>query len=744
MTEHPLRAENMRLRAELTAQLDRYDALGQVLERSRAEQATTAAQLDGVLRSATWRIASHLGRAAGRVPSPVRYGVRAALRVLRGDAAAAGPGPPSSPPEPAAPAIPGNARPYGLFTQDDAALAANACFARPGDPGPPPAVSIVILNWNRAEMTLACLRYLMRHTAGVACEIIVADNGSDAADLATLAGSALPFRLMPMGRNLFFGEANNVAAEQARGEYLLFLNNDAFVHDGWLPPLLDALAQVPGAGAAGSQLRYPDGTLQEAGALMAPNGSAHQLGKHADPGDDRFTARRLVDYVSAAAMLTRRADFAAVLGFELCYEPAYYEDVDLCLKLRRRGQSVVYCPDSVVTHVENATSQDRRIELARDSAILANRFTFVSRWGDSLLGHLPPPAAAVPPYRAAAYRAGRPRVALCGPTVPRPGGRWRALLAAGQALGTLADVTLLTAAPCSVARLRRVGLDLGIDVSRIAVLTEAAARELPPFDAAIVAGDAALPAGMARHTVALYPGAGAAPADRSVVASEAARRRLAASGRSASVVAVPARRVPPGEKARHILAVGCFRAGPGGHQQDRMIAAFREVVADGPGCVLHLAGSVRPELEHRAFYLALIEAARGLPVAIHPNAAADTLDALYAGSALYWHLAGMGRDPDHADAAAADGLGIALATAMSAGCVPVASARGVAAAMVTDGQDGCLVDTLPGLVAQTRALLADAPRRAALAGQAASASARFDEAGFAAAIRGFTACALQP
>ena len=168
----------------------------------------------------------------------------------------------------------------------------------------------------------------------------------------------MPGRIIALGSNRYFGEANNIAAEQARGEYLFFLNNDAFVHEGWLQPLLDIFDRLPNAGAAGSRLVFPDGTLQEAGALITWDGITNQLGKFTPPDGERYSSVRQVDYVSAAAMLIRRDEFLGLLGFDMCWEPAYFEDVDLCLSLRTIGKGVYYCPNSVVTHVENASSLD--------------------------------------------------------------------------------------------------------------------------------------------------------------------------------------------------------------------------------------------------------------------------------------------------------------------------------------------------------------------------------------------------
>lgn len=750
--------ENMRLRTELSAlETRRVEAV-----RDAAIHAATNARLeaewDALLNSSVWRMAQRLFRLAGHVPPRVRRGVRFGARGLkRGRDAVTAPA--TTPPHPAGdPAIPGNALYFGLFTQDMAELAANPCHDAAA-----PLVSVIILNWNRSEMTLACVRYVLRHTRHYRFEIIIADNGSSPDELDLLQRSGTPARVLSLGRNLYFGEANNIAAEQALGQYLFFLNNDAFVHDGWLEPLVDAIERLPHAGAVGSRLLYPDGTLQEAGGLVSPDGMANQLGKHASGDDERYVSLRQVDYASAAALLVRRQDFLDVLGFDLCYEPAYYEDADLCMKLRARGQSVFYCPNSVVTHVENATSLDRRHDLRLENIIQVNRITFVSRWSAFLLGQ-PLHLAEPPSYHPATPgpRTGRPRVALHTPFMLTPGGGERYLLSIAQALAGVADVMLVTAWPCSAVRLRRIGMDLQIDVSRLALRTLAEVQGTE-FDLAFVMGNAVLPpiAGLGRHNVYIcqfpFPMLEPAPPighrqdyDELVVYSDFVRRHLAARNAALDLPVLPVRVVAPpvrllrvgtGRKRRMILSVGRFFAGHHCKRQDLMVAAFRTLVADGLECELHLAGSLRAEPEHRDYYLAVVAAAQGLPVVIHPNIDAAGLDQLYAEASVYWHLTGLGSDPA-IEPELSEHFGIAVVEAMSAGCVPVAFDSGGPAEIIASGRDGFLVDGLEPLVERTRTLLAD-PALAARMGQAAAASAqRYDEAAFAIAINALAASLL--
>jgi hypothetical protein len=172
-----------------------------------------------------------------------------------------------------------------------------------------PDVSIIILNWNRSDMTLLCLHYLWQHTSGHSYEVIVVDNGSRPDELKLLHDNAVLPRIIELRTNRYFGEANNLGVEAARGRYICLLNNDAFVHDAWLAPLGSFMEANPQAGAVGPRFLYPDGRLQEAGALVDAEGSVIQIGKGEAAEDPKFGSVRKVDYVSAACVLMRRKEF---------------------------------------------------------------------------------------------------------------------------------------------------------------------------------------------------------------------------------------------------------------------------------------------------------------------------------------------------------------------------------------------------------------------------------------------------
>jgi GT2 family glycosyltransferase/glycosyltransferase involved in cell wall biosynthesis len=755
MNDESIRQENMRLRAELSAlEVSRVEAQDRATESIQA-QAALQAHLNMVLSSTTWGLAHFMIKLTQRIPPGLRNVGYRGLRALR----AKWRGPDAAPPaeatpvdEPPRPAIPRHAVYFGLFTQDMAELAASPWYD-----AQTPRVSIIILNWNRSEMTAACVRYVLRHTQCHRYEVIIVDNGSSPTEIATLHQSGVPARIIELGSNRYFGEANNIAAEQARGEYLVFLNNDAFVHEGWLEPLVDTIERLPNVGAVGSRLIYPDGSLQEAGALVSWDGIANQLGKFSPIDEERYSSLRQVDYVSAAALLMRRQDFLDVLGFDLCWEPAYFEDVDLCLKLRASGKPIYYCPNSIVTHVENATSLDKGHSLKLENVIQVNRMTFVSRWGNYLLGG--PAKLPIPlPYHPPLPGSGRPRVALYTPFFLTPGGGERYLLSIAQALADQADVTLVTGARCSAIRLQRIGLNLQLDISNVALATLDEALAGPTFDLAFIIGNAVLPPlpGLGQHNVYIcqfpFPMRDSDAKewrpnwekfDKVIVYSDYARRffdqRRAMLGLSkdlpVQIVTPPVHLLRPAPvKKRMILSVGRFFAGHHCKRQDLMVEAFRQLVADGADYELHLAGSLRPEPEHRQYYLSIVNAAKGLPVFIHPNTELAELEQLYADSTLYWHLTGMETDTA-AEPERSEHFGIAIVEAMSAGCIPIAFNNGGPTEIIQPGENGYLVNDLPQLVAQSRTLLADPVLLERLARQAMASSVQYDEAAFALAVR---------
>jgi len=241
-----------------------------------------------------------------------------------------------------------------------------------------PTASIVVPAFNQIGFTLQCLSALSQSADRCSFEVIVVDDASsdDTADrLQAIRG----LRYVRNSENLGFVGSCNAGAAQARGEYLVFLNNDTVAQPGWLDALLATFVRHPDTGLAGSQLVYPDGRLQEAGGIVFADGSGWNYGRYQDPADPRFGFVREVDYCSGAAIALSRALFESLGGFDPRYSPAYYEDVDLAMRVREHGLKVRYQPASVVVHFEGSTAGTDTTQGIKAYQV-SNQHKFVERW----------------------------------------------------------------------------------------------------------------------------------------------------------------------------------------------------------------------------------------------------------------------------------------------------------------------------------------------------------------------------
>jgi len=224
-------------------------------------------------------------------------------------------------------------------------------------------LSVVIVNYNGAALLPRCLSALGAAVDGLRVQTIVVDNGSTDGGVERLDAGTTPAEVVRLGRNHGFACAANVGLRHARGRYHLLLNTDCFVAPGLPQALIELLDADPGIAVAGPKLLNPDGTLQpschndphplvlflEQSLLWRPLRHvpiARDLLQVAGP----HARRREVDWLSGACLLLRPAALDAVGAFDDGFY-FYWEEADLCRRLRRGGWRVAFEPDARATHI---------------------------------------------------------------------------------------------------------------------------------------------------------------------------------------------------------------------------------------------------------------------------------------------------------------------------------------------------------------------------------------------------------
>ncbi len=218
-----------------------------------------------------------------------------------------------------------------------------------------PKVSIIIPVYNQIHYTYACLLSILEYTKDVSYEVIIADDVStDATEHLTEFAEGVVICRNTTNQG-FLRNCNN-AARRAKGEYIMFLNNDTQVTEGWLSSLVNLIESDPTIGMVGSKLVYPDGRLQEAGGIIWSDGSGWNYGRLDDPDKPEYNYVKDVDYISGAAILLPAALWDQIGGFDTRFAPAYCEDSDLAFEVRKNGYRVVYQPLSKVIHFEGVSN----------------------------------------------------------------------------------------------------------------------------------------------------------------------------------------------------------------------------------------------------------------------------------------------------------------------------------------------------------------------------------------------------
>jgi GT2 family glycosyltransferase/ubiquinone/menaquinone biosynthesis C-methylase UbiE len=253
-----------------------------------------------------------------------------------------------------------------------------------------PVVSIVIPVFNQVDYTQQCLEALYNIENGInEFEVIVVDNASTDETSNFLNFALKVFDnliVITSSKNLRFAGACNLGAKNANGKFLVFLNNDTIPTADWLSAGINKLITNQEIGIVGSKLVYPDDTIQHAGiefvSNIHPEYDLWPVHRYINLSkDDPLTNQaEFVDAVTGACLFISTNLFNAVNGFSEEYE-MYFEDSDLCFKVKSFGKKIYYEPNSLVYHFEgksNMNEPERHLQNYKASKL------FFKNWADTI------------------------------------------------------------------------------------------------------------------------------------------------------------------------------------------------------------------------------------------------------------------------------------------------------------------------------------------------------------------------
>lgn len=235
-----------------------------------------------------------------------------------------------------------------------------------------PNVAIIIPTRNSLPLLKTCIRSIRDKTRYSNYQISVVDNQSTSVELqAYLEAETLKTKLEVMKYDKPFNhsEINNMAVNEVDSDLVVFMNNDVeILSDNWLEQLVATVLMNDSIAIAGGTLLYPNGTVQHGGIILGLNGTAghaHKKMRANMPGYfGRLHALQEFSGITAALAIIRKSSFAAVGGFDVANYPTLYNDVDLCIRLRRKGFRCLYNPMVRAIHHESGTRRLTEEELS--------------------------------------------------------------------------------------------------------------------------------------------------------------------------------------------------------------------------------------------------------------------------------------------------------------------------------------------------------------------------------------------
>ncbi|HCQ23224.1 MAG: glycosyltransferase [Aphanizomenon flos-aquae LD13] len=238
-------------------------------------------------------------------------------------------------------------------------------------------VSIILVNYNGADVLIDCLNSLEKFIPKDNCEIIVVDNNSQDNSVDIINNKFPNIKLIKLPKNVGFGTGNNAGAKVAKGEFLFLLNTDTILTNNIFPHLIELMSENPDVGIIGPKLLFPDGSFQisfspEIG--IKGEFAARKLHKDAENKSNLhiiekdFQDIKEVDIVVGAAFFIRTDLFNLLGGFDEKFF-MYFEESDLCQRVRNKGYKILYTPYISLIHIRghsvNKISNKMAVEYRR-------------------------------------------------------------------------------------------------------------------------------------------------------------------------------------------------------------------------------------------------------------------------------------------------------------------------------------------------------------------------------------------
>lgn len=570
-------------------------------------------------------------------------------------------------------------------------------------------VTAIVLDYNKP--IIAYISALLAARSPHVARVYIVENGCEpyfVQQLRKATAHSHKIEIIALERNRFFGEGNNIAIDKISTEFVLFLNNDCFI-------TLEALAKVRKTclhvhvGAAGPRFHNNDRFVVEAGGAVTRCGTVSQYSKGLY--EQEFLRLGITDdleceYISAACLLVKSKILQEIGGFDYIFDPFYYEDTDLCTRIRRVGYSIISVRSESVLHYENFSTAEFLTGRIPEMAA-ANRLKYASRWSTENVTSESLRQRYNKSVQKVVDIGHNQDAVIFTPFNLQAGGGERYILKLASVLAEKHDVLLVTADEHSLTRVRFVLHDLGIKNADFEFTSlENFRGRLSPRLFVAMGNEIEPPIAACGRDRNIYhcqfpfplANVGRSSVNRlfgydSLIVNSKFTKKYTERVLSEVHATLPIEVVYPpvvlagsiqGAKRRKILNVGRITNQGHAKRQDIFLKVVQQLRSAGVDFDAEIIGGIAANPTDLAYLKWIREEAARLDVAVSINASREYLENSMAEASIYLHCAGFGLDAKSVPEQC-EHFGITIVEAMSAGCIPIAVDAGGATEFVERG-----------------------------------------------------------